>query len=507
MPRFKSGESRDQMLLFPETISDYIPEDHLARLVLSIVSTLNIDTIISKFSKIGQRAYSPMMLLSILFYGYSIGIRSSRKLSKACEERMDFMFLTGKLCPSYKIISEFRRENLSEISNLFQEIILIGIKLGLVKIGNIKLSIDGTKIRANASGKLTKDEQGLKKLLSDVKEKVAIIIKEAEELDQKEDLEFGKQRGDELPKELKQLETRKKKIENALQELKKEKAQLKKEVIEEKVKAGKKDTLTKTEEKKIETKKINVTDHDAKYMKQHEGCIKTNYNGQASVDEENQFIVACDVTTECNDKKQLIPMVKQAEENLKAKIDICKADSGYHSGDNLAIMAEKKIESYIDDPYKQRVDNDNFKYDKVNFKYNSDTDFYTCPEGKVLKLHSSTETKSTYKCNDCMECPVKSKCAKKAKYKQLSRGKHEHLIERNRAELISDKGRKEYQKRMHTVEPVFGNIKFNLGSWQFIVRGISKVKGEFNLMCIAHNIKKIALHCEKNAVNISTCLI
>ena len=507
MPRFKSGESRDQMLLFPETISDYIPKDHLARLVLSIISTLNIDTIISKFSNVGQRAYSPRMLLSILFYGYSIGIRSSRKLSKACEERVDFMYLTGKLHPSYKIISEFRRENLSEISNLFQEIILIGIKLGLVKIGNIKLSIDGTKIRANASGKLTKDEQGLKKLLSDVKEKVAVIMKEAEELDQKEDLVLGNKRGDELPRELKQLETRKKKIENALQELKKEKAQLKDELIEKKIKADKKGILTKTEEKKIENKKINITDHDAKYMKQHEGCIKTNYNGQASVDEENQFIVACDVTTECNDKKQLIPMVKQSEENLKTKIDICKADSGYHSGDNLAIMSENQIEAFIDDPYKQRVDNDNFKYDKVNFKYNPDTDSYICPEGKVLNLLSSTETKSTYKSKDCMECPVRSECAKKAKYKQLSRGKHEHLIEKNRAELISDEGRKEYQKRMHTVEPVFGNIKFNLGSWQFLVRGILKVKGEFNLMCIAHNIKKIATYCEKNAVNIDSCLI
>jgi len=505
MPRFKSGESRDQMLLFPETISDYIPEDHLARLVLSIVSTLNIDTVISKFSNIGQRAYSPRMLLAILFYGYSIGIRSSRKLSKACEERVDFMFLTGKLYPSYKIISEFRRENLSEISNLFQEIVLIGIKLGLAKIGNIKLSIDGTKIRANASGKLTKDEKGLKKLLSDVKEKVAVIMKEAEEIDQKEDLELGNKRGDELPKELKQLETRKKKIENALQELKREKAQLKDELIEKKIKADKKGILTKTEEKKIENKKINVTDHDAKYMKQHEGCIKTNYNGQASVDEENQFIVACDVTTECNDKKQLISMVEKAEENLKTKIDICKADSGYHSGDNLAIMAGKKIESFIDDPYKQRVDNDNFKYDKVNFKYNPDTDSYICPEGKVLNLHSSTKTKSTYKCKDCMECPVKSECAKKAKYKQLSRGEHEHLIEKNRAKLINDEGRKEYQKRMHTVEPVFGNIKFNLGSWQFLVRGISKVKGEFNLMCIAHNIKKIATYCAKNDVNIGNC--
>ena len=305
MPRFKSGESRDQMLLFPETISDYIPEAHLARLVLSIVSTLNIDIIISKFSNIGQRAYSPRMLLLILFYGYSIGIRSSRKLSKACEERVDFMFLTGKLYPSYKIISEFRRENLSEISNLFQEIVLIGIKLGLAKIGNIKLSIDGTKIRANASGKLTKDEQGLKKLLSDAKEKVAVIMKEAEEIDQKEDLELGNKRGDELPKELQQLEIRKKKIEKALQELKKEKAQFKNELIETKIKAEKKGILTKTEEKIIENKKINITDHDAKYMKQHEGCIKTNYNAQASVDEENQFIVACDVTTECNDKKQL----------------------------------------------------------------------------------------------------------------------------------------------------------------------------------------------------------
>ncbi len=123
-----------------------------------------------------------------------------------------------------------------------------------------------------------------------------------------------------------------------------------------------------------------------------------------------------------------------------------------------------------------------------------------------MNLYSSTETKSTYKCNDCMECPAKLECAKKAKGKQLIRGKHEHLIEKNRVDLISDEGRKEYQKRMHTVEPVFGNIKCNLGYWQFLVRGISKVKGEFNLMCIAHNIKKIATYCNKNDVSFDSCL-
>jgi len=507
MPKFKAGESRNQMVLFPETINEYIPEGHLAKLVLLIVSSLNIDTIISKFSNVGQRAFSPRTLLLILFYGYSVGIRSSRKLSKACEERVDFMYLTGKLRPSHKTISEFRRENLSELSELFQEIILIGIKLGLVTIGNIKLSIDGTKIRANASGKLSKDEKGLEKLLLDVKEKVACILKEAEEIDQKDNLEFGDRRGDELPKELQQLEIRKEKIKIAIQELQKEKSKLRNEFIEKKNKNGKKGSLNKTEEKKIENRKINLTDHDARYMKERNGCIRTNYNAQASVDEKNQFIVACDVTTECNDKNQLIPMVSQSEENLGVPIDICKADSGYHSGDNLAKISENQMEALIDDPAKQRVDNDNFKYDKVNFKYNSETDSYICPEGKVLHLSSSTEEKSIYKCKECLKCPVKSECTKKAKYKQLSRGNHENLIEKNREKLIRDEGRKEYQKRMHTVEPVFGNIKFNLGFRQFLVRGTTKVKGEFNLMCIAHNIKKIATYCSKHAVKLDACLV
>ena len=261
MLNFKTGESRNQMMFFPESINDYIPEDHLAKLVLSIVSRLNIDTIISKYSSIGQRAFSPKILLLILFYGYAVGIRSSRKLSKACEERLDFMYLTGKLRPSHKTISEFRKENFSEISELFQEIILVGIKLGLVKVGNIKVSIDGSKIRANASGKLSKDEKGLEKLLSDVKEKVTIILKEAEKVDTKEDLEHDTKQSDELPKKLQQLKTRQKTIEIAIQELKKEKDELKKELIAKKNENGKKDTLTKTEEKKIENKKINRVQH------------------------------------------------------------------------------------------------------------------------------------------------------------------------------------------------------------------------------------------------------
>ncbi len=507
MIKFKAGEDRSQQLLFPTTINEYLTKDHLAKLILTIVSTLNLDNIINKFDIKGQNAFCPHLIVSILFYGYSIGIKSSRKLSKACEERLDFMYLSAKLTPSYKTISEFRRENINEISKLFQEIILIGIKLGLIEIGNIKVSIDGTKIRANASGKLSKDEEGLKKLLDDVKLKADKLLSEAESIDRQEDSEHGNKRGDELPKEFKKLENRKEKIKTAIEELKEEKEALRKSLIDQRIKDGKTEKLTKAQEKKIEGKKINITDHDAQYMKEREGCIKTNYNAQASVDEKNQFIVACDVTTECNDKKQLIPMVDLTEQNIESKVDVCKADSGYHSGENLYQLSKKELKALIDDPLKQRVNNDNFVFDKVNFIYDSESDSYICPKGNRLDSVSTKNGKKTYKCTDCKECPAKSDCAKKSNYRKIIRNEHEHLIEKNRTELLKDDNKKEYQKRMHTVEPVFGNIKHNTGFRQFSLRGLIKVKGEFCLMCIGHNLKKIAGYCKSNKLKLSDCLV
>jgi len=499
MIKFKEGESRQQGILFPNTIEDYIPKGHLAKLVLTIVESLNLKKIVAKYSKLGQRAVDPVILVAILFYGYSIGVRSSRKLAMSCEDRLDFMYLAAGLKPSYKTISEFRRENLEEVKELFQEIILIGIKLGLVKIGNINVSIDGSKIRANASGKLSKDEEGLKKLLKDVEEKVATIMSEAENIDRKEDTENGNARGDELPKELNKLKNKKETIKQAINELKKEKEQLRKDIIE------KKGNITKAEEKKIEKRKINLTDNNAPYMKERVGCIRTNYNGQASVEEDEQFILANDVTADCNDKKQLIPMVNQTEENIGANVDKAKADSGYHSAQNLADVNKMGIDAYIDDPNRQRVDNDNYKYDKVNFKYDPKSDSYTCPEGKKLELKSQKDDKSTYKCKDCGLCPVKASCTK-SKTRIIERNKNEHFVEENRDKILSKEGKKKYQKRMHTVEPVFGNLKFNLGFTQFLLRGLKNVKGEFNLMCIAHNIRKIGSYVTRNNMDLRLCL-
>ena len=223
MKRFKEGKSRRERLLFPPSIDEYLPDSHLARVVLEIVKQLDLREIEGKYSPVGQHAYSPEILLSILFYGYAIGIRSSRELAKGCEERLDFMYLSAGTRPSYKTISEFRRKHLREIKELFKEIVRIGIKLGMVKVGNIKISIDGSKIRANAASKKSKDEQGLKKLLEEVEREIEDILKEAEDIDREEDEKYGDRRGDELPDGLDKLATRKEKIREALEELRREK--------------------------------------------------------------------------------------------------------------------------------------------------------------------------------------------------------------------------------------------------------------------------------------------
>ena len=170
--KFKQGMDENQEFLFPKKLSEYLPDSHLAKAISEIVEKLNLSSVKSKYSHLGQHAYDPKMMISLLFYGYSTSVRSSRKISKGCEERFDFAFLSDGFKPSHDRISDFRKENIEELKNIFKIIVLIGSNLGLVKLGNINVSIDGTKIKANASPKLTKDEAGLVKFLEDTEKEI-----------------------------------------------------------------------------------------------------------------------------------------------------------------------------------------------------------------------------------------------------------------------------------------------------------------------------------------------
>lgn len=493
MLKFKEGMDRRQRILFPPSIMEYLPKNHLAKLVLEIVGMLDLSRIERDYSEEGQHAYSPGILLSILFYGYSIGVRSSRKLARACEERVDFIYLSARTTPSYKTISEFRRKQLGNIKQLFKDIVRIGIELGLVKIGNIKVSIDGTKIRAYAASKRSKDEDGLERLLEEVDKEIDNILEEAEEIDSKEDEEYGDKRGDELPDELSKLDTRREKIREALEVLKEEKAKKRREIREEK------GSLDVGEEKRISNMKMNITDRDAKYMKERHGVIRSNYNAQISVDEERQFIVANDISTNAADCNQLIPLMEQTQNNVGEGIEEIKADSGYHSQDNLEELEEKakdgEIGEYlIDDPNKGKVNNEEYKFDKINFKYDKEKDAYMCPNGKILEFFKSRKKRGhpyrVYKCYNCDGCKDQEKCTR-GKYRVIYRRVGEEVVKKNRENMLKEEKWEAYKKRMYTVEPSFGNIKFNLGYRQFFLRGKEKVGGEFNLMCIGHNLQKI----------------
>ena len=428
MLKFKKGMDRTQELLLPMRLEDYLKENHLARLVCDICDRLDLSKIEAKYDPLGQHAYNPRMMVALSFYSYAIGTRSSRKISTACEDRLDFVYISQGLKPSHDRISDFRKDNLKEIKELFKEIVLIGANLGLVRLGNIKASIDGTKIRANASPKLSKDEAGLGKLLKKTESEIENMLNGAEKIDESESEKYGKdKRGDELPKKLQSKRSRKNAIEDALKKLKKQK-----EAMEDRIRDEKGREPTKSEQKNVEKKKINITDPDANYMKEREGVIKPNYNCQISVDEEKQFIVANDVTTECNDMHQLIPMLINTKDNVGTPAKT-KADNGYYTQLKGAVRLFPEIDIYVDDKNRRKEDLDMKKieeeYDEISYT--------------------------------------------------------------NLTKLLSKEGNEEYKKRMYTVEPPFGNIKFNLGYRHFLLRGTDKVKGEFNLMCIAHNIKKI----------------
>lgn len=442
--KFKQGIDENQEFLFPKKLSEYLPDSHLAKAISEIVEKLNFSSIKEKYSHLGQHAYDPKMMVSLLFYGYSTGTRSSRKISKGCEERFDFAFLSEGFKPSHDRISDFRKDNIEELKEIFKIIVLVGSNLGLVKLGNINVSIDGAKLKANASPKQTKDEAGLVKLIIDTNNEIKRILEEAEKIDDEEDKKYGKEnRGDELPKELRSKLSRKAAIEKAY-----EKLLIQKEEMRRNIKEQFEREPTEAEEKKNDKAKINLTDNDANFMHERNGVIRPNYNCQISVDEKEQFIVANDVTMECTDVYQLVPMLEKTKENIKENPRSAKADNGYFPQLEKATKKFPRINLYVDDKNRRK---ENINLEEIKKKYN------------------------------------------KIKYENLKK-------------LLTKKGEKEYKKRMHTAEPPFGNIKHNLGYRYFLLRGLEKVQGEFNLMCIGHNINKMYNFMQKKNKDIAVAM-
>ena len=263
-----------------------------------------------------------------------------------------------------------------------------------------------------------------------------------------------------------------------------------------------------------DTKEINLTDDEATTMLHKGYRPEPSYNGQIAVEEKSGVIVAATLTDNPADYEALRELTEQTEDNTGERPKDILADSGLSSYENLQYLEENGIEGYIPDQKMESIRKGTYKhpeFHKSRFTYNGASDTYTCPMGKALTFKGlmKREVKPDiriYRCMDCPECERKKECTK-AKYRAISWDPREYLFEKMRVRLDTDEGKKKYGRRKYLVEPVFGDMKYNRNMRQLLLRGKLKAKGEFLIMCIAHNLRKIARHITEMGYNPTLCPI
>ena len=316
--KFLPQSNRDQLMLLPPSINDFVEDGHIARTIDEIVERLDTKAIENQYSELGRPAFHPKMLLKVLLYAYGSGLRASRKIEDACKSNLYYMYLSGMQVPDFWTICLFRRRFANEVEGLFCQVVRLCVEMGITRLGRI--SLDGSKLRASASAKRTKTKAEIEKLMGRVREEINKALAEAEAIDEEENHLYGDKRGDELPKEIRKKEVRLKRLDEALKRLEED-----------------------------EKEKVNLTDAEANFMQERHGVIKPAYNCQVAATPE-QVIVAYDTVCDATDIKQLEPMVEKVEENTGERVEEVKADCGYASEDNYKYAVEtKKIDIYMPD--------------------------------------------------------------------------------------------------------------------------------------------------------------
>jgi transposase len=438
----------DQLLLLPPDMSHWLPEDHLVYFVRDVVEQMDLSAVYASYdgSRGGYPAYHPEMMVALLIYGYCVGVPSSRKIEKATYELIPFRVLTADQHPDHDTIAEFRHRHLEALAALFVQVLRLCQKAGLVKLGHV--SLDGTKVRANASKHKAMSYARMEKSVVELEAEVKRLIAEAEATDGVEDGQYGKgRRGDELPEELRFKQGRLSRIKEAKEVLEREaREQAEQERLDQEKKrqdqeasGDRRGRPPKAPSEKPDGKaQYNFTDPESRIMK--DGATKSfeqSYNCQAAVDGHSQVIVATGASQEANDKEQLKPMVERLKANLEGnKPGQMTTDSGYFSEGNVIYLGQEQIDGYV-----------------ATGRIKHGDQPLPVPRGRIPKDAS--------------------------------------LKERMSRKLRTLEGRAIYAKRKEISEPVFGQIKHVRGFRQFLLRGLSKVSAEWDLICLGHNLLKL----------------
>lgn len=469
---------QDQMFLLPPSLNEWVRHDHPARVFSEIID--RIDTTAFREPKDeGRPAYHPRMMLKVLLWGYATGVRSSRKIEEKFQQDVVFMWLAGLEKPDFRTLCLFRTTNKEAIERVFADIITIARAMGMGSIGLVAL--DGSKVRASSGIDTFKTVEDWGKALSEAKSEAQRIITEAEGIDKEEDKLHGEdRRGDELPQGIEEVQGRIEKIGALIQR------------AHELGKEGK--------------ARMSITDTEASFMHKGNTSIPA-YNAQLAVTED-QLIVYADVTAEPVDVNQTKRAIEGIEDAIKEKPEVVVADTGYGGGENLKFLEGEKIDGYIPEEGERHIGSKKRQtarehlFAKEVFTYNAQEDKYTCPQGETLGPAATSRFKGKYSKREvtvyrtdrgvCARCPGREQCTPNKKLgRSITRDGYEEYRERMRAKVASEQGRAIYGKRKCIVEPVIGQIKTRSGFWQFLLRGLQKVRIEWKIATIAHNLLKI----------------
>jgi transposase len=437
-----------QLLLLPPDLRQWLPDDHLADYVSDIVEQLDLGAILNSYEEgRGQPPYHPQMMVKLLIYGYCVGKMSSRKIEEATYDDVAFRVLSGNQQPDHASIAEFRKRHLPVLAQLFVQVLQLCERAGLVKLGHV--AIDGTKIKANASKYRTLTYAGLTEAERKLTAEVTRLLAEAEHIDAAEDELYGKdKRGNELPEELRDRESRLSRIRELKADLEREA----REAAEQQAAAAKKQNEAHLRKAKEAGKKRigrfakvpdpaqalpapkarrNFTDLESRMMKDHAtNTFVQGYNAQLGVDAEAQIIVAATIVQAGNDQKQLVPVLEAVAKNMGRMPDRVSADAGYFSTAAVTDERLQTVDVYV--PPNQRV-----------------------PESEVPLTTNATVQQLMW-----------------------------HKLQSKAGAVI-------YDQRKAIVEPVFAYLKHVRGVRQFLLRGLAQVQAEWLLICLTHNVLKM----------------
>jgi transposase len=458
----------DQPYLLPPDLRSWLSTGHLALFVSDVVDALDLSAILEAYERgdgRGYPPYQPVMMVKLLVYGYCTGKISSRKIEKATWEDVAYRVLSGNQQPDHDSIADFRRRHLKALAGLFVQVLKLCQEAGLVKLGHV--SVDGTKVKANASRHKAMSYQRLTETEARLIQEVEALLAEAEALDKAEDAQYGKgKRGDELPEELKRRESRLKKIREAKAALEAEakaKAQAQAEEARRRIaererqeaRTGKKiggmPPRMPDPEQAIPDPKAqrNFTDPDSRIMLDNATkSFQQSFNAQAAVDAHSQIIVAATVTQDAVDNRQLVPLLMAVEANAGRLPEVATADNGYFNPDAIADERLASVDLYV----------------------------ATARERKPLLPVAG---------------PVAPAAVPPAPETAAVTSAGPTVVQQMRDKLATDTGRANYKLRKCIPEPVFGQIKEGRGFRRFSFRGIANVAAEWSVVALTHNLLKL----------------